>query len=165
MINLTQIEKEDFLRKHLRHRLTLLRTLRKRPSNKHNYQNQGDIYRCVKDCNLIAVRLLMDFLGLKGKYENGNFTLAPITNIQPTDVKIDTFIPELLAPSEVSANDQRILGGVYCRADKELAHITTTFYDEFNNEEILIKAATIVERLIQTHLYNPLGEPFPEIDE
>ena len=72
-----QIDKNEFLDKHLRHRLTLLRTLRKRPRSKYDYKDQGDIYRCVKDSNLIAVRLLMDFLGIKGQYKNKNYSLIP----------------------------------------------------------------------------------------
>ena len=43
------------MREHLRHRLTLLRTLRDRTAAGYSFAGQGDIYRCVKDSNLIAV--------------------------------------------------------------------------------------------------------------
>jgi isopenicillin N synthase-like dioxygenase len=58
--------KSEYLKKHFRHRMTLLRTLRERKKKNESYQNRGDIYRCVKDSNLIAVRLWLDFMGLKG---------------------------------------------------------------------------------------------------
>lgn len=66
---MTDQEKLKYRQIHLRHRLTLLRALRDRSSNGYNYDGQGDIYRCVKDSNLIAVRLLMDFLGIKGHFK------------------------------------------------------------------------------------------------
>ena len=160
-----QIDKNEFLDKHLRHRLTLLRTLRKRPRSKYDYKDQGDIYRCVKDSNLIAVRLLMDFLGIKGQYKNKNYSLIPITKFHDNDVRIDKFTGKLLTENDVLINDRRILAGVYVRADKELAHLTTKFNDEFNEEEILIEAATIIESLLKKYLHDILGKTLPEIDE
>src|SRR5687767_13327896 len=149
---MTDEEKLKYRQVHLRHRLTLLRTLRERPSSSVNYHSKGDIYRCIKDSNLIAVRLLMDFIGIKGQKESGNYKLSPITKFHSNDVRIDKFIGKLLSPSDVPTNDQQIIAGVYVRADKELAHLTTDFDDEFNQEEILIKAATIIESLLKKHL-------------
>lgn len=117
---MTHEEKLKYRQLHLRHRLTLLRTLRKRPSVNYNYDKQGDIYRCIKDSNLIAVRLLMDFLGIKGQVVNGNYTLTPITRTYENDVRIDKFIGKLLSPNDIPTTDQRILAGVYVRADKDL---------------------------------------------
>lgn len=168
MINLTQTEKNDFLHKHLRHRLTLLRTLRERKRQQHNYQDLGDIYRCVKDSNLIGVRLILDFLGLKGKLENCNPVLT--SNIRKTsprngdDIMIDQFIKRLLSPTDVPTVSHRTLAGVYLRGDKELAHLTSTFDEEFNKEETLIEAATVIEKLLEKYLYTPLGEQLPEMD-
>lgn len=168
MTILTQIEKDKFLGDHLRHRLTLLRTLRERKTIGHSYQGEGDIYRCVKDSNLIAVRLLLDFLGLKGDLNNKAYSLE--LNPRKTgpkfkdDIKIDQFCQRLLTPLDVPQEFHRILAGVYNRADKELAHLTSTFNDEFNEEDILIEAATIVESLLHTHLYSPLGKQLPAMD-
>jgi hypothetical protein len=164
MVN-EQIDLNKFLHEHLRHRLTLLRTLRKRPSSVHDYKAQGDIYRCVKDSNLIAVRLLMDFLGIKGQNTNNNYSIIGIKKFHDDDVRIDKFIGRLLTENDILINDRRVLAGVYVRADKELAHLTTLFNDEFNEEKILIEAATIIESLLQKYLYDHLGIPLPEIDE
>ena len=164
MVNLTQIEKDKFLQGHFRHRLTLLRTFRERKMNEHNYQGPGDIYRCVKDSNLNAVRLFLDFLGLKGDLKNGNYLLIPSLRKFQDDVKIDQFIGKLLSPNDVPQSSRRTLAGVYKRADKELAHMTSTFTDEFNQPDILVEAATIIEDLLQKHLYGFLGEKMPEMD-
>ena len=70
----------------------------------------------------------------------------------------------MLTPADVPASSQRILAGVYKRADKELAHLTSTFNEEFNEEDVLIEAATAVEDLLQRFLYAPLGEQLPPMD-
>jgi hypothetical protein len=168
MTALTPTERDKFLRKDLRHRLTLLRTLRERKRSGHNYQGQGDIYRCVKDSNLIAVRLILDFLGLKGELDGSDYRLMGSERQRGAkfadDIKIDQFIGRLLTPADVPVSSQRILAGVYKRADKELAHLTSTFNEEFNEEDILIEAATAVEDLLQRFLYAPQGEQVPPMD-
>lgn len=168
MTTLTETARDKFLREHLRHRLTLLRTLRERKKRRHNYQGQGDIYRCVKDSNLNAVRLILDFLGLKGEFDGSDYKLTQIQRKSEArfadDVKIDQFIGRLLTPADVPTLSQRVLAGVYKRADKELAHLTSTFNEEFNEEDVLIEAATAVEDLLQRFLYAPLGEQLPEMD-
>src|SRR5437764_1307773 len=117
MTTLTPTERDKFLREHLRHRLTLLRTLRERKKCGYPYQGQGDIYRCVKDSNLNAVRLVLDFLGLKGDFDGSDYKLIP--NPRKTgvkfadDVKIDQFIGRLLTPADVPTSLQRVLAGVY----------------------------------------------------
>jgi len=168
MTTLAQMERDKFLREHLRHRLTLLRTLRERKRCGHNYQDQGDIYRCVKDSNLNAVRLILDFLGLKGEFDGSDYMLTSSPRKLGVkfadDIKIDQFIGRLLMPADVPASSQRVLAGVYKRADKELAHLTSTFNEEFNKEDVLIEAATAVEDLLQRFLYAPLGEQLPQMD-
>ena len=164
MSALAQPEREKFLSKHLRHRLTLLRTLRERKNARHNYQGHGDIYRCVKDSNLIAVRLMLDFMGLKGELDGSTYKLAQNTKRLPDDVKIDDFIGRLLTPADVPPSSHRVLAGVYKRADKELAHLTTVFNDEFNEEDALIEAATAVEDLFKRFLYEPLDKQLPQMD-
>lgn len=165
---LSDSHKQDYLRRHLRHRLTLLRTLRERKSVGYTYTQQGDIYRCVKDSNLMAVRLFLDFFGIRGDLSASGPVLrsAPRrTTIKfADDVKIDQFIGRLLLPDDVPDQDKRVLAGVYLRADKELAHLTTRFDDEFNQEDSLIHAATAVEQLLQRYLYAPSHEPLPPMD-
>jgi hypothetical protein len=169
MSPLTDHEKQTFLMTHLRHRLTLLRTLRERKRTGESYQGRGDIYRCVKDSNLIAVRLLLDFMGLKGVRRPTGFTLEPIprrtAGKYAADVKIDQFIGHLLTPRDVPVASHDVLAAVYCRADKELAHLTTTSDDAYNTEDKLIEAATAVESLLEQHLFRPLGVDLPEMDE
>jgi hypothetical protein len=164
MTTLTQMERDKFLRGHLRHRLTLLRTLRERKRCKHSYQGEGDIYRCVKDSNLIAARLILDFFGLKGEFDGSDYKLMPSPRKFADDVKIDQFIGRLLTPADVPASSRRVLAGVYKRADKELAHLTSTFNEAFNKEDVLIDAATAIEDLLQKFLYARLGEQLPQMD-
>jgi hypothetical protein len=169
MTKLTKPDQEKFLREHLRHRLTLLRTLRERNKRGHDYSGQGDIYRCVKDTNLNAVRLILDFLGLKGEQDGTDYKLVARQRRSGAkfqdDVMIDQFIGRLLTPADVPKSSQRILAGVYKRADKELAHLTSTFNEEFNQVDALIAAATATEDLLKRLLYDPIGEPLPEMDD
>lgn len=166
MKTLTPYTKNRFLREHLRHRLTLLRTLRERTKAGYNFQGQGDMYRCVKDSSLVAVRLLLDFLGLKGEYHKGRFRLVESPRRSGTkwqdDVKVDQFIGRLLTPNDVPRNTRQLLAGVYRRADKELAHLTLKFNKPFNQEKALIDAATAIESLFQQFVYG--GKPLPPID-
>lgn len=168
MQSLSVREKQDYLTRHLRHRLTLLRTLRERKKSGYSYAQQGDVYRCVKDSNLIAVRLLMDFLGLRAEVGVAGPELRPAPRRSgpryADDVKVDQFIGRLLVPSDVPAEHIRTLAGVYLRADKELAHLTTRFDDEYNQEDRLIDAATAVEQLLERFLYAPTRESLPPID-
>ena len=164
---LTQTEKDKFLEEHFRHRLTLLCTLRDRKMRGYNDPKHGDIYRCVKDSSLIAIRLWLNFFGLNGEeYKKDNYKLNRVKRKQgekyENDIMIDQFIDRWLDDKEVASLNQQLLGGVYCRADKELAHMTNIFNDDFNEEDVLIQAATAVEDLIQKFLYN--DKPLPETD-
>jgi len=148
----------------------LLQTLKDRKAKGYNFTTgQGDIYRCVKDSNLIAVRLLLDFLGLKAKFDKVTLVYSLFTNERKAkkdedDIKIDQFRSKLLSPTDLPRGSERILAGVYIRADKELAHLTSTSHDEFNTECILIQAATIVEDLMLKFLYAPHNRTLPDID-
>lgn len=168
MIQLTESEKEEYLEIHLKHRLTLVRTLRFRDDLKYDYSEQGDIYRCVKDSTLIAVRLFMDFLGIKGTFRNGNYSIERIKRRTDEkfsdDIKLDNFSSNLIDINMIDKDDKKILAGVYVRADKELAHITYLFNEEYNKPEILMKASSIIECLLENHLYKPLGKRLPTID-
>jgi hypothetical protein len=168
MKTLTPSQQRAMLRKHLPHRLTLLRTLRERARAGESYCERGDIYRCVKDANLIAVRLLLDFMGLKGVTGLAGPELQPSPRRSgrkyEDDVRIDQFRGALLTPKDVPRRLHRRLAGVYCRADKELAHLTTKFSARYNSEAALIRAADAVESLLERHLYRPARLPLPAID-
>lgn len=166
---LTTAEKDAYLQSHLRHRMTLLRTLReRRVVRKESFHGSGDVYRCVKDANLIAVRLLLDFLGLCGSRKSGVPSLEKKTRGTGAkfadDIYVEHFIGRQLTPADVPNQLHNVLAGVYCRADKELAHLTTTFDDAYNTEERLIAAATAIENLLEQYLFKPLGYPTPPID-
>ena len=118
----------------------------------------------MKDSNLIAVRLLLDFLGLKGEFDGSDYKLIKDGAKFQHDVKIDQFLGRLLVPADVPTASQRTLAGVYKRADKELAHLTSTFNDEFSQEDALIAAATAVEDLLWKFLYASLHEQLPQMD-
>jgi hypothetical protein len=143
-----------------------LRTLRERTKTGYNFKEQGDIYRCVKDSNLVAVRLLLDFLGLKGVYHKGRYRLVPSPRRSRAkwqdDVKVDQFIGRLLTPKDVPRTSRTLLAGIYRRADKELAHLTLKFNKPFNQEKALIDAATAIESLFQQFVYD--GKPLPPMD-
>ena len=119
MKTLSTEEKLAFRQCHLKHRLTLLRTLRVRKNQGETFAGCGDVYRCVKDSNLIGVRLLMDFLGLRDGDENGRLTLRQNPR-KPglkfaDDVKLDQFFGRLLQPNDVPHDKHELLAGVYRR--------------------------------------------------
>ena len=58
----------------------------------------------------------------------------------------------------------RLLAGVYKRANKELAHLTATFNDEFNEDDVVDEAAKLVEQMLNAYLYTVVGEKMPKID-
>jgi hypothetical protein len=111
----------------------------------------------------------LDFLGLKGEQDGTDYKLVARQRRSGAkfqdDVMIDQFIGRLLTPADVPKSSQRILAGVYKRADKELAHLTSTFNEEFNQVDALIAAATATEDLLKRLLYDPIGEPLPEMDD
>ncbi len=161
---MTTEEKAKFFSHHIPHRLTLLRAFRNRVNEGYDFNDKKDIYRCLKDSNLIAVRLFLEFLGIKGIKEDGIYKLRSFKSNNINDVQVDRFIGSLIELEDINDSEQRILSGVFLRANKELAHFTETYYDEFNEPEILIFAATIIEELLKKHLYDPLGIQLPEID-
>ncbi|MGA8479529.1 MAG: hypothetical protein WB696_16355 [Chthoniobacterales bacterium] len=156
-----QIEK--FLGAHLPHRLTLLRTFRERKSCV-DVQGRGDIYRCLKDSGLIAIRLLLKAMGLQGcQNGDGAYLLIKGASRAPDDVTIDQLGGELVDPSSIPLDDQRLLAGIYCRANKELAHLTLVYNDEFNAPEKILRGIDLVEILIQKHLYAKIGRELPPL--
>lgn len=111
----------------------------------------------------------MDFLGLKGKEDRqGKYSLMcspladkiakqnPIDKKFENDISLYHFTNRFISPNDLDNKTNSFLAAVYARGDKELAHMTSTFDDDHNTEETLIKASSIVEELIKEHLYKPL---------
>jgi hypothetical protein len=114
----------------------------------------------------MAVRLLLDFFGLKGECHKGRLRLVESPRKdgkkEQDDVKVDQFIGRLLTPNDVPKDSRKLLAGMYRRADKELAHLTLKFSKPFNQEKALIDAATAIESLFQQFVY--CGKALPPID-
>jgi hypothetical protein len=167
---LTLAEQEGFRKAHLPHRLTLLRTFRDRVKEKQQrkgiWQGEGDIYRCLKDSALISIRLFLEAMGLQGCCDTAknSYLLTMREGRRADDVWIDQLGGMLVDPGDhdlISDQDHRILAGIYCRASKELAHLTVADEGEFNTEEALIRGVDSVERLLRTHLYEKVGWEWP----
>jgi hypothetical protein len=166
---LTEKQKQDFFEGHLPHRLTLLRAFQYRCEQEENsvpegerWRDRGDIYRCLKDSALISMRLLLEAMGLQGTFDGTGYELIRRTKaIKTDDVRVDQLGGELVDPSEIEPTDRCLLAGIYCRAHKELAHLTLTYDDKFNTQEAMLKGAGLVEGLIRKHLYEKVGKEFP----
>src|SRR5437899_1067887 len=143
---LTQQQKSDFLNAHLRHRLTLLRTLRDRKAAGWSWDGMGDLYRCAKDSALISIRLLTGALGLRGEFDasKSDFVLKSAPSPNADDVQVDQLGGQLVPLNSLSPPEQRLLAGVCVRANKELAHLTLTYNEEFNREDVFLSAATLI---------------------
>jgi hypothetical protein len=170
---LTEAQKDDFFERHLRHRLTLLRAFQYRCKQEENsvpegerWRGRGDIYRCLKDSALISMRLLLEAMGLQGSCDNGTYKLEQAKQSRfDDDVRIDQLGGEesLAILSSIDTTDRCLLAGIYCRAHKELAHLTLTYDDKFNTQEVMLEGAGLVEGLIRKHLYEKVGKEFPPI--
>jgi hypothetical protein len=166
-LQLTVQERDDFFSAHLPHRLTLLRAFRDRQNWGGNWQGTGDIYRCLKDSALISIRLFLQAMGLKGKYDvtQQDYRLER-RNPSPRfldDVYIDQLGGQLVDPATIKIDDQRLLAGIYCRAEKELAHLTTHDEAKFNTSNALIEGINLVEGLLRLNLYDKVGRQLPPV--
>ena len=111
-------------------------------------------------------------MGLKGHFDKtcNDFVLIENAKLRTSrsddDILIDQLGGELPNPASwsLSTDEARLLGAVYKRADKELAHLTTTFNDEFNTDDNIDKASRLVERLLNEYLYTRVNEKMPAID-
>jgi len=162
---MTADEQRDYRQRHLRHRLTLLRSYSHRRATGFDWNGNGDLFRCAKDSALIAIRLFLSAMGLKGRKDQ-DFDLYQDRAGGQDDVLIDQLGGTLPDPSSWSLTppQARLLAGIYCRTNKELAHLTSTFDDEFNGDEIVDEAAQLVVGLLNTNLYTVVNETMPEID-
>jgi hypothetical protein len=161
---LSKMQQEEFFEKHLQHRLTLLRAFRERKSWAEG-AGLGDIYRCLKDSALISIRLLLEAMGLCACYDKdtGRPTLKIRTRREPDDVDIEQLGGGPVDPVSIPADDRTILAGIYFRANKELAHLTLTYDEEFNTPGVLLRGIDLVEELLRTHLYEKIGRQLPEL--
>lgn len=172
MRQLSPNEQKKYRQRHFRHRLTLLRCYTHRRARGFDWNTKGDLFRCAKDSALISIRLFLSAMGLKGHFDqkSQDFTLIENTKLRNCrdcdDILIDQLGGTFPDPSSWSLNPKqaRLLAGVYKRADKELAHLTATFNDEFNTDEVVDEAAQLVEKMLDTHLYTVVKEKMPEID-
>ncbi len=156
MKTLDDQEKEEYFEKHFPHRLTLLRTF----PNRHGriWTGEGDLYCCAKDSCLFAIRLWIDFFGLKSS--DGSILIE--NKGRGDDVKIEAFVGKLIDVHDpLVVTHAILLSRIYKRGDKEIAHMTATFDDEYNTEEKLIRAADVIVKILKKHLYDPCGRSLP----
>ena len=172
MRTLSPDEQREFRQKHLAHRLTLLRCYSSRRAEGFAWTTRGDLFRCAKDSALISIRLLLSAMGLKGYFDQKtkDFILIENTRLRNCrdydDILIDQLGGELPDVNSLSLTpvQARLLAGVSKRADKELAHLTATFNDEFNKDATVDEAAQLVVKLLDDHLYEKVVEQMPPID-
>src|SRR5439155_2373631 len=127
-----------------------------------DWNSRGDLFRCAKDSALISIRLFLTAMGLRGHFDHSrkDFVLVEDAKLRNCrghdDILIDQLGGQLPDPSSwsLNADEARLLAGMYKRANKELAHLTATFNDEFNSDEAIDRASQLVERLLHEHLYS-----------
>ncbi len=110
-------------------------------------------------------------MGLKGQFDRNRQDFILIENEKlrnhrnHDDILIDQLGGILPDPSSwlLTAEQARLLAGVYKRGDKELAHLTGTFNEEFNKDEVVDDAAQLIEKMLNTYLYTVVREKMPEI--
>jgi len=174
MRKLSTSEQREYRQRHFAHRLTLLRCYTSRRAAGFDWNTKGDLFRCAKDSALICIRLFLSAMGLKGHFDqkNKDFVLIENTKLRNCrgydDILIDQLGGALPDPTSwlLTADEARLLAGVYKRADKELAHLTATFDDEFNDDDGIDRASRLVEKLLNDHLCSRVNvrETMPKID-
>ena len=130
------------------------------------------MFRCSKDSALICIRLFLAAMGLKGHFDQKRKDFVLIENSKLRncrdydDILVDQLGGVLPDPTSwsLTADEARLLAGVYKRADKELAHLTAAFNDEFNDDEAIDRASRAVVTLLNKHLYSLVHEDLPKID-
>jgi hypothetical protein len=165
-------KQKNYRQRHFRHRLTLLRCFASRRANNFDWNSKGDLFRCAKDSALISIRLFLNSMGLRGDFDSArkDFVLKKDDKLRRNrrgdDILIDQLGGRLPDPRSwsLSAEEARLLAGVYKRANKELAHLTETFNEEFNKEEAIDRASRLVERLLNECLYSRVNERMPDMD-
>lgn len=164
-LTLTDQQKNEMFDAHLPHRLTLLRSFVYRKKASTAWAGEGDIYRCLKDSALISIRMLLNAMGLKGVFlrPTGPYLLQRYQFREKDDVGIDQLGGKLVDPTSLTPKEHRLLAGLYCRADKELAHVTTTYNKEFNTQAAIIRGTILVTKLIKKHLYDEVYRPLPPL--
>jgi hypothetical protein len=173
-MTLTADQKDDFFKYHLPHRLCLLMAFRDRqPWFKERIgQKGGDLLRTSKDATLISIRLFANFLGLKlnrsGQMVEGFTSKRPF----PNDVNVTDLGGDPARLNDLTPDDRTTLEELLKRADKELAHLTSSFADQlkFNTAAIMVRGIDIMERLLQEKVYDRAKDrtgqmyPFPTLE-
>lgn len=157
----------------------MLRTFKKRQQwfeNKmRNDRKHGDLARCAKDSALISIRLLCGAMALRALpipnnpaefsvYDHREKRVQDEKNRRKDDIWINDLGGDLPESDDLTDHEKTLLVRVLRRADKELAHLTETFDDDFNTARCIIGAIDLVERLLGTHLYAKLQRPMPPQD-
>lgn len=172
MRTLSVDDQKEYRQRHFAHRLALLPYYSSRRAASFDWNTKGDLFRCAKDSALICIRLFLCAMGLKGHFDRKKETFILIENSKLRDrrdyddILIDQLGGALPDPASwsLTADEARLLAGVYKRADKELAHLTVTFNDEFNDDEVIGGASRLVVTLLSQHLYSLVHEDLPKID-
>jgi hypothetical protein len=173
-MGLTQKQRDDFFKYHLPHRLCLLMTFRDRQPwfEERIGQRDGDLLRASKDATLISIRLFANFLGLKLK--SGQMVEGFASKDKyPKDVDVRDLGGDPARLNDLNADDRMTLEELLKRADKELAHLTSTFADQlkFNTAAIMVRGIDIIDRLLRTKVYDRAKDqtgqkyPFPTLED
>ena len=168
-VALTPGQKDEFFEAHLPHRLCLLMAFRDRqPWFKERIgQKDGDLLRTSKDATLISIRLFANFLGLKLNRSCQMVGDFASRKDWPNDVNVIDLGGAPARLDDLTADDRTTLEELLKRADKELAHLTSSFADQlkFNSAAIMVRGIDIIERLLREKVYavarDQNGRPYP----
>ena len=173
-MTLTADQKDDFFKYHLPHRLCLLIAFRDRQPwfAERIGQKDGDLLRTSKDATLISIRLFANFLGLKLNRSCQMVEGFALKKDWPNDVNVIDLGGVSATLNDLTADDRTTLEELLKRADKELAHLTSSFADQlkFNTAAIMVKGIDIIERLLREKVYDRAKDrtgrtyPFPSLE-
>jgi hypothetical protein len=164
---LTSEDKQAFLDLHIPHRLCLLTTFRDRQVwfKERIGEADCDLLRVSKDSALISIRLFSEFLGLQLNGHKPRRLEERSGAGRHDDILVDMLGGKRVLLADLSPAELPVIEGLLRRASKELAHLTSDYSDhnEFNTAGAFTVGIDAIERLLQTHLYEPLLHPFPNL--
>lgn len=147
------MKKEDYLNRHIPHRVNLLITFRERFSNLTEKEIEDldlrDLYRCSKDISIMMVRFFLEELGLK-LIEGTKF----LKNSKPKQ----GFLLKLEKDKVDGVSEYNSIVSVLVAANRAVAHITAkdVFHDLDTHEntlKILIPVINYTEQKIISNIY------------